>query len=64
MLEQNYPVKYIIGHSIIIGVVCVTLIALQIVMIINQYTLYYIGSGIWVSAYLLLAMSLALYVSK
>ena len=64
LLEQNYPVNYIIGHSVLIGMVSVALIAIQIVMIVNQYTNYYLGSGIWVSAYLLIAMSVALSVSK
>ena len=63
MLEKNYPVNCIIGHSIIVAAVCITLIALEIIMIINKSPLYYIGSGIWVSAYLLFSMSLALLIS-
>ena len=37
MLEQNYPFKYAIGHGIFLLALAVVEIALQIVMIINQY---------------------------
>jgi hypothetical protein len=43
MFEENYPVKFVIGHAIVVGVICVTLIVLQIVMIVNQYPKYNIG---------------------
>ena len=64
MLEENYPVKFVIGHAIIVGAICVTLIVLQIVMIVNQYPMYYIGQGIWVAAYFIIPLSLELILSK
>ena len=64
MLEQNYPVKFVIGHAIFVVAICITLIALQIVMIINEYPLYYVGTGFWVSAYFIITISLSLLISK
>ena len=64
MLEQNYSVKFVIGHAIFVGAICITLIALQIVMIVNKYPLYYVGTGIWVSAYFIILISLSLLISK
>ena len=64
MLEQNYSVKFVIGHAIFVGAICITLIALQIVMIVNKYPLYYVGAGIWVSAYFIILISLSLLLSK
>jgi hypothetical protein len=49
MLEKNYPVNFVIGHGILLGLICVVIFVLQIVMIVNKYPLYYVGSGIWVS---------------
>ena len=63
-LKEDYPVKFIIGHSIAVTVVCVTLIALQIAMFVNQSPVYFVASGFWVSAYLLIPMTLVLCVSK
>jgi hypothetical protein len=63
MLEENYPVKYIIGHAILVGALSLTVIVLQIVMIIYKSPNYNIGSGIWVGSYLLIAISLALLIS-
>ena len=64
MLEQNYPIKFVIGHAIFVGAICITLIALQIIMIINKNPVYYVGAGIWVSAYFIIAISLSLLISK
>jgi hypothetical protein len=64
ILEQNYPVKFVIGHSIVLGGVCLALVVLQIIMIINQYPLYYIGTGIWVAGFFLIPISLELILSK
>ena len=64
MLEQHYPVKFVIGHAVIVGAICVTLIVLQIIMIINQYPMYYVGQGIWVAAYFIIPISLELLLSK
>jgi hypothetical protein len=64
MLDQNYPVKYVIAHSIIVGSLSIVAIALQIVMIVNQSLNYNIGAGIWVGSYLLIAISLALLLSQ
>ena len=63
-LKEDFPVKLIIGHSIAVTVVCVTLIALQIVMFIIKSPNYSFASGFWVSAYFLIAMTLVLCVSK
>ncbi len=63
MLEENYPVKYVIGHAILVGALSLTVIVLQIVMIIYKSPNYNIGSGIWVGLYLLIAISLALLIS-
>jgi hypothetical protein len=41
MLEQNYPVKYVIAHSALIGILGIVVIALQIVMIINKTGYYW-----------------------
>ena len=64
MLEKHYPVKFIIWHSIVMGSVCVALIVLEIFKIINQYPLYYVGVGIWVAAYLIVAILMAILVSE
>ena len=62
-LEINYPVYFVFGHSIVVAGVCVTLMALQIVMLFYKLGKKDGYSGIWVLTYLLIAMSLALLVS-
>lgn len=64
MLEENYPVKFVIGYATFVGAICIVLIALQIVLMINKYYLYYIGTGLWISAYFMILISLFLVISK
>jgi len=64
ILKQYYPVKFLIGHVVVVGAICASLIVLQIFMIINQYAGYNTGEGIWVSVYFIIAISLEIYSSK
>ena len=64
MLEQNYPVKYVIAHSALVGILGIVAIALQIVMIINKTGYYWYGSGIWCGVGLLISISIALLISS
>jgi hypothetical protein len=64
MLKEIYSGNFVLIYSFIIGTICVALFALQTIMIINQYSLYYFGINMWVSAYFLVLASLALLMSK
>lgn len=63
-LEQHFPTKYVIVHSILLGLLSVLLISLQIVAIKNNAALSYIGSAIWSGTYNLLTVFLALLTGK
>ena len=63
-LEQHFPTKYVIVHSILLGLLSVLLISLQIVAIKNNAALSYIGSAIWSGTYNLLTVLLALLTGK
>lgn len=64
MLEQNYPVKYVIVHSALIGILSIVIIALQIVMIVKQVGYYWYGSGLWTGISLLIGVGIALAISN
>ena len=64
MIDQKYPVNFVIGHSVLLAAVCLALVVLQIMMIINQNPLYYIGTGIWVAGFFIILISLELILSK
>ena len=64
MIDQKYPVNFVIGHSVLLAAVCLALVVLQIMMIKNQNPLYYIGTGIWVAGFFIILISLELILSK
>lgn len=59
-LNENYPVRCVIAHSVIILMICVTILALQIEM----ENLFNAFAGIIVSFYLMVNILIALIVSK
>ena len=63
-LEQNYPVKYVLCHSIIMIILSITVIVIQVLMIIEKSPNYFVGSGIWVGVFFLIAACLAMVLSK
>jgi hypothetical protein len=64
MLKEIYPGNFVLVYSFIIGMICVALFVLQTIMIIYQYSFFYVGINMWVSAYFLVLASLALLMSK
>ena len=64
LLQENYPIPFVIGYSIFIVILSIIAIVIQILMIFNQSHNYQIGAGIWVGCYLMLAATLALAVSE
>lgn len=64
MLKENFPVKYVIVHSCLLIAICIISIVMQIMLIINKSGNYTVGSGIWVAAYFLFTVGLALLLSK
>ncbi len=63
-LDQNYPVKYVIWHCVVMAVLNVTLISLQIVAIRNNAAISYIGSAIWAGLYNLITVVMAVFTSN
>jgi hypothetical protein len=63
-LEKHYPVIYVVCHSAVMCVLSITAILVQVLMIIQKSPNYFVGSGIWVGAYFLIATLLAIAVSK
>ena len=63
LLNQQYPVKFVVVHAIITGAISAAMIGLQIFMIINKLRDNYY-TGIWVGAYFLIPISLELLISK
>ena len=60
MLEKKYPVKYVIFHAIFILTICIAIIVLQFIMK-NAYNAL---AGLFVSAYLISTITIALFVSE
>lgn len=64
MLEENYPVKFVIVYSAIVALICITSIIIQILIIIDKAANYSVGSGIWVASYFFIIIALALFISN
>ena len=64
ILEEKYPVKYVIVHSIIVVLLSITAIVIQILMILDKSIFYYYGTGIWIGVILLITAFVALAISK
>ena len=50
-LKENFPKAYVLAHSILLAMICVVEIVLQIVIIAQNGSLYYIANGIWGGAF-------------
>ena len=46
-LKENLPVKYVLFHACVLGLIGVTCIVLQIVLLVNGAYNAYIANGIW-----------------
>ena len=64
LLEDRYPIKFVIGHSAFVFVICITLIGLQIAMTQNASTANSQYIGIWVSLPLVFTATISILVSK
>ena len=64
LLQENYPEKYVLVHSFILGGLSISAIVLQILIIVGNSKIYTIGAGIWVGVFFLVATTLALVVRK
>lgn len=64
MLEERYPVKYVLVHASILILLSIAAIVIQVFIIIKSISYYHIGSGIWAGVYFILAASLALLLSR
>ena len=63
LLQENYPVRYVIIHSFLLGSLSITAIVIQILVLIEVNS-FSIGGGVWVGVFLLIAILIALVVSK
>ena len=63
LLRDRYPVKFAAIHGTIMILLSLAAIALQIVMIVYQAPLYFIGSGIWSGVYFIFTAGLAILIS-
>jgi hypothetical protein len=62
-LEKNFPVKYVIVHSVLMIILNICLIFLQIIAIKFNAALSDLGLGFWVGVYNLITAVLALLTS-
>ncbi|RNA22939.1 hypothetical protein BpHYR1_046450 [Brachionus plicatilis] len=63
-ISEKYPTKFVIFYSIVTILIGIAEIALQIVNIVNNGALNFIGSGIWGECYCILLGILALSLLK
>lgn len=62
--KERYPVKWVIPLSILISLISIAAIVIQIIMIAKKSAYYYVGSGIWVGSWFLIASVLAFLLSN
>ena len=64
ILEERYPVKFVVANSIIIVLLSIAAFVIQIMMILNKSLVYSFGTGIWIGVILLVIAFLAVAISK
>ncbi len=64
ILEERYPVKFVIVNSIIIGLLSIAAFVIQIIMILNKSLFNVYGTGIWIGISLLVIVFLAVAISR
>ena len=62
-LEQNYPIKYVVVHCVLMAIINIVLISLQIVAIKNDAAISYIGSALWAGVYNMITVGMAFLTS-
>lgn len=63
-LEKNYPIYYVVVHSLFLFILNVTLIIFQIIAIKENAAFSELGLPFWVGGYNLLTVVLAMMTSK
>jgi hypothetical protein len=64
ILEERYPVKFVIINSIIIGLLSIAAFVIQIIMILNKSLFNVYGTGIWIGISLLVIVFLAVAIGR
>ena len=61
--NKKYPVKFVIIHSILVSLISVTIIVLEVIMIINEFSFYEKAIGIWVGISFIVAVLMEIILS-
>lgn len=63
-IEKNYPIRYVLAHSILMIVLNVTLIVMQVIATVNNAAFSELGLAFWVGIYNLVIAAQAILTSK
>lgn len=64
LFYENFPDNFLIYHSIALAFLSISLIAIQIVLLVNKAYLAEMANGIWSSAISFVAILTALFLRK
>ena len=60
LIQDEFPTKYVIFHSVILTLISIALIAIQIILLVNKAYLSNVSTGLWCAAVNFLSILMAL----